>query len=171
MARMARDADRHPPSTWRRECGLVRPGGGAWRWLSDAHVLAALAAAVPVWVLLAMAVGDRMRVTTGWTGWIALVLAQPLVEEIVFRGVLQGQLLQWGLSRRRGPFTNANLATTVCFVGAHLFTQPPAWALAVSVPSLVFGHMRERFGSVWPAVFVHAIYNAGFALAAWWVHA
>jgi hypothetical protein len=31
--------------------------------------------------------------------------------------------------------------------------------------------MRERFGSVWPAVFVHAIYNAGFALAAWWVHA
>ncbi|MDH4290551.1 MAG: JDVT-CTERM system glutamic-type intramembrane protease [Aquincola sp.] len=168
---MAHDADRRPPSTWPREYGLVRPDGGAWIWLSDTHVLAALAAAAPVWALLVMTVGDRMHVTTGWAGWITLVLAQPLIEEIVFRGVLQGQLLQMGLSRRHGPFTNANLVTTVCFVGAHLFTQPPAWALAVSVPSLVFGHLRERFGSVWPAVFVHAIYNAGFALAAWWVHA
>ena len=47
--------------------------------------------------------------------------------------------------------------------------QPPPWALAVPVPSLVFGHLRERFGSVLPAVFVHIVYNAGFGMTAWWV--
>ncbi len=44
----------------------------------------------------------------------------------------------------------------------HVGTQPLGWALAVAIPSLVFGHLRERFGSVWPAVIVHIVYNAGF---------
>jgi hypothetical protein len=35
------------------------------------------------------------------------------------------------------------------------------------VPSLVFGHLRECFASVWPAVGVHVVYNAGFGLTAW----
>jgi membrane protease YdiL (CAAX protease family) len=59
---------------------------------------------------------------------------------------------------------------TVAFVLLHLRAQPLAWALAVAAPSLVFGHLRERFGSVWPAVLVHAVYNAGFGLTAWWGH-
>ncbi|WP_187272118.1 CPBP family glutamic-type intramembrane protease [Zeimonas arvi] len=33
-------------------------------------------------------------------------------------------------------------------------------------PSLIFGHLRERFDSVWPAVAMHALYNAGFGIAA-----
>ena len=42
-----------------------------------------------------------------------------------------------------------------------------AWALAVAVPSLVLGHLRERLVSVWPAVWLHMVYNAGFSGAAW----
>jgi hypothetical protein len=38
------------------------------------------------------------------------------------------------------------------------------------VPSILFGHLRDRFGSVLPAMMLHAYYNAGFALAAWWIH-
>jgi hypothetical protein len=64
----------------------------------------------------------------------------------------------------------ANLVTTAAFVALHFTAQPPAWALAVAVPSLLFGHLRERFGSVLPPVALHSIYNAGFALAAWLVH-
>jgi uncharacterized protein len=61
----------------------------------------------------------------------------------------------------------ANLAATVAFVMLHLLVQPPAWAIAVAVPSLLFGHMRDRFASVVPPIALHATYNAGFALTAW----
>jgi membrane protease YdiL (CAAX protease family) len=56
----------------------------------------------------------------------------------------------------------ANVLVTVGFVALHLHAQPLAWALSVAGPSLVLGHLRERFGSVWPAMLVHAFYNAGF---------
>ena len=92
-------------------------------------------------------------------------------SELLFRGLLQGQLLrlsQHGEELRRiGPVTWANGLTTLAFVALHLSAQPLAWALAVAValPSLVFGHLRERFASVWPAVGLHMVYNAGFAAA------
>ncbi len=70
----------------------------------------------------------------------------------------------------RSPFTLANLWTTAGFVALHFAAQPPGWALAVALPSLVFGHIRERFGSVVPAITLHALYNAGFAVVALWVH-
>jgi membrane protease YdiL (CAAX protease family) len=88
----------------------------------------------------------------------------------VFRGLLQGQLLRVtavnGQPRRWGPISRANGLTTLAFVALHLPTQPMLWALAVAAPSLVLGHLRERLGSAWPAVGVHAFYNAGFALVA-----
>jgi hypothetical protein len=55
------------------------------------------------------------------------------------------------------------------FVLWHATSQPLGWALAVTLPSLVFGHLRDRSGSVLPATFVHIIYNTGFGLTAWWV--
>ena len=39
-------------------------------------------------------------------------------------------------------------------------------ALATAAPSLLLVHLRERFGSVLPAMFVHAFFNAGFGLVA-----
>lgn len=159
-----------PASSLRAECGLRRPDAGWWRWLQDPQLLAAALAAVPVWWLLAISVGSHMRTATTGAAWLSLVLVQPVAEEIVLRGVLQGQLLRLGRGRRVGPLTLANLATTAVFVGLHLFTQPPLWALAVAVPSMVLGHLRERFGSVLPAITMHAYYNAGFGLAAALVH-
>ncbi len=108
-----------------------------------------------------------MQVAHTWGAWLSLVLVQPVAEELVFRGVLQGQLLRLGGTRRAGPFTWANLATTAGFIGLHLISQPPAWALATAAPSLLLGHLRERFGSVLPATLLHAVYNAGFGLVAY----
>lgn len=142
------------------------PSSGRWSWLGDAHVVAGLLAALPVWLALGLAAGGRMQVAATWGAWASLVLVQPIAEELVFRGVLQGQLLRLGGTRRAGPFTLANLATSAAFVALHLASQPLAWALATAAPSLLLGHLRERFGSVWPAVVVHAIYNAGFGLVA-----
>jgi membrane protease YdiL (CAAX protease family) len=138
--------------------------------LDDAHTKAAMLAALPVWLGLCVLVGEHMRSVTGWRAWIWFVLLLPVAEELVFRGVLQGQLLRLTSARRAGPLTLANLCTTAGFVAMHLPNQPLLWALAVAVPSMLFGHLRERFDSVLPAMMLHAYYNTGFALTAWWVH-
>ncbi len=154
---------------WWGHLGLSGPVSPRGAWLADAHLLAALLAALPVWFALGFAFGPQLRAPAGWGAWIALAVVQPLAEELVFRGMLQGALLTRTSRRRLGPVTFANLGTTLLFVAWHLGAQPHAWALAVTVPSLVFGHLRERLASVWPAVMVHMVYNAGFGLTAWWV--
>lgn len=157
------------------ELGLNRPHPPLLSWPPDAHLALALLAAVPVWLALAAWVGPQMRVPLGLWAWASLVLVQPLLEELVFRGLLQGQALALlsrdGQPRRLGPLTLANLLVTGAFVLLHLRAQPLAWALAVAGPSLVLGHLRERFDSVWPAVGLHTFYNAGFGLTAWLVAA
>ncbi len=136
----------------------------------DPHLIAALLAAVPVWAALGLWTGPWLRAPNGLWAWCSLLLVMPLLEEWVFRGLLQGQLLRvtavHGQPRRLGPISWANGLTTLAFVALHLPTQPLLWALAVAAPSLVLGHLRERLGSVWPAVGVHMAYNAGFALVA-----
>jgi membrane protease YdiL (CAAX protease family) len=166
---MVRSPTDRSVALWRRECGLVGPAPGRWSWLGDLHFVVALLAALPVWWALAVTVGPRMEAPVGRAAWLSLLVLQPVAEELAFRGVLQGQLLRWATGRRIGPVTLANLATTAIFVAWHLGAQPLAWALAVAIPSLVFGHLRERSGSVWPAVIVHIVYNAGFGMTAWWV--
>ena len=151
---------------------LDRPRAALSSWPPDPHL--ALALAVPVWAALGLVAGPLMYVPPGWTAWMSFVLFYPIVEELLFRGVLQGEVLRLtsrdGRTLRLGPVSLANALVTLAFVAAHLPAQPLAWALAVAVPSLVFGHLRERFASVRPAVLVHVFYNAGFGLAAWLAH-
>lgn len=156
-----------PARSLRRECGLVWPARGAAAFAADVHVIAAVLVAIPVWWGLATGLAPmRARAPVGWQAWMSLVLVRPVLEEVVFRGLLQGQLLRLGAARRLGPVSLANVLATLAFVAAHAFSQPPAWTLATLAPSLVFGHLRERFGSVWPAIVVHALYNTGFGFAA-----
>lgn len=137
----------------------------------DPHLALALLAALPVWLGLFLWAQPALRVPQGAWAWCSLVLVQPCLEEWVFRGLLQGEALRLTTRRgepaRLGPITWANAWVTLAFVALHLVAQPVAWALAVAVPSLVLGHLRERFHSVWPGVGVHALYNAGFGLTAW----
>jgi len=159
------------PPTLMQECGLTWPKPALTAWPPDTHLALALLLALPVWAALGLGAGGRLQAPAGWVAWTFFVLLQPLLEELVFRGILQGQALQLttsrGQPRRLGPLTLANVLVTIGFVLLHLRAQPLGWALAVAIPSLVFGHLRERMGSVWPAVLVHAVYNAGFGLTAW----
>lgn len=97
--------------------------------------------------------------------FLSLVLLQPVLEELLFRGVVQGQfrLRTWGGEKRWG-MTQANLLTSVLFVLAHAFYHPPLWAIAVFVPSLVFGYFRDRYGNITPSLVLHVYYNMGFFL-------
>jgi uncharacterized protein len=97
--------------------------------------------------------------------FLSVALWQPLFEELLFRSVIQGQLLQtmWGRKTWIG-LSLANLLTSTLFTLAHLASHSVSWSLLVFVPSLCFGFMRNRFGSVYPAIVLHAFYNAGYFL-------
>jgi len=124
-----------------------------------------MAAGPVAWALLAL----WLPITdVGWpiarpVQFLALVVLYPVLEELVFRGLLQGTLLRHGWGRRRaGPVTAANLVAALAFAAAHLLQGPPAWAAAVFLPGLVFGYFRERHG-IGAAIVLHAFYNTGFA--------
>lgn len=89
-----------------------------------------------------------------------LVVAMP--EEFFYRGYLQTRLQHaWGEGRGRllgarvGP---AFWLTQVLFAVGHL-GQPHFWRLAVFFPSILFGWLRQRTGSIVPGIVVHALSN------------
>jgi membrane protease YdiL (CAAX protease family) len=89
----------------------------------------------------------------------------PLVEELLFRGVIQGQLYR--IRRAENTllgFSYANWVTSLLFVAVHFVHHSPLWAVSVIVPSLVFGYFRDRDSSILPAIALHSIYNAQYLL-------
>ncbi|MDH5527032.1 MAG: JDVT-CTERM system glutamic-type intramembrane protease [Nitrospirota bacterium] len=146
----------------------------AWRpvpgLLQDRHFWLAAAAGVMVWgvmwVTLPLAPAS-LKQLFGWP-YLYLVFITPLLEELSFRGALMGWFRDyaWGRTRVAGAITRANLMASVLFCAVHFIYHPPMWAAAVFVPSLVFGHLRDRTRSVIPPILMHCWYNAGyFALA------
>ncbi|WP_372879015.1 JDVT-CTERM system glutamic-type intramembrane protease MrtJ [Spongiibacter marinus] len=89
-----------------------------------------------------------------------LILA-PLLEELAFRGWLQGYFWRTRLARQRvGNISAANIATSALFALSHTYSGPLLWSLLVFFPSLVFGYHRDRYQSVFPAFVLHLVYNA-----------
>ena len=136
-----------------------------WR---DPHLYLVLAGTAMVglglWALLAPGYA-RAIVSDPWQ-LLAMLLLYPVVEEWIFRGVLQGELLRHSRWRRAHlGLTRANLVTSLLFAAMHLIHQPPLWALAVVVPSLVLGHFRERYGKLWLPIALHILFNAVYLLA------
>ena len=131
---------------------------------------AAVMAAPVVWLAAAALWPDAVHwgavLDDGWRGaWRLFLLAglYPAAEEVVFRGVIQGWMLErtWG-GRRLGPVSRANVLTSLVFALLHVPSHPPLMAALVFFPSLVFGHARERTRSLaWPAG-LHCWYNAGW---------
>jgi membrane protease YdiL (CAAX protease family) len=135
----------------------------------DPQFAAAAAAGPVVWFAFAAALG--VRPDPAWAffadpvRFFGLAVAWPIVEEGVFRGVIQPALLRTrGGAREAWGVTTANVATSVLFAAAHLVAHAPAWALAAVVPSLVFGYFRDRYGSAAPGAALHVFYNCGWFL-------
>jgi membrane protease YdiL (CAAX protease family) len=105
--------------------------------------------------------------TAQWGLLFSLILWQPFGEELLFRGIIQGQLAQtsWG-QRSWLKISAANLFTSFAFVALHLFYHPTLWAVAIFFPSLVFGYFRERHQSLYTAFALHSLYNLGYLVTA-----
>lgn len=97
--------------------------------------------------------------------WFSVVLWQPVLEELFFRGFLQGRFLRqaWG-ARRLGGISAANALTALIFALFHLLQHSPFWAAAVFIPGLLFGCLRERSGCIYAPFALHAFYNLGYFL-------
>jgi uncharacterized protein len=87
-------------------------------------------------------------------GIFAIAIAAPLVEELLFRGLLQNALA------RRMPIWGAILLSSLAFAAVHL--QPYAIPGLMSL-SIAFGYLYHRTGSLRMNILLHMANNA-FAL-------
>ena len=90
------------------------------------------------------------------------VLVYPVLEEIVFRGLIQELVHEYLSKASLGPVSVANLLTSFLFTGVHFFYHPPLWAALVFFPSLVFGFFKDRTQGLMAPIILHVFYNAGF---------
>jgi len=132
-------------------------------WWHDPPFLLGLLAGPASWVTLALLGLPRPDDPPPIALLVTSVVVAPLLEEYLFRGLLQGALLKRArLARRRFGLSGANLIVSLLFALAHLWSQPAPGAAAVLLPSLAFGACRDRYGILLPGIVLHAFWNAGF---------
>ncbi len=95
-----------------------------------------------------------------------VVVLAPMVEEVLYRGMLQSALV-----RLEMPRWWAIAATSVVFVSMHIAAAPSAEALpgmlaALFVLSLGFGWIYEKTGSLLAPMVMHMLFNGGNLAAA-----
>jgi hypothetical protein len=88
-----------------------------------------------------------------------VVLAAPLIEELMFRGFFQ-RILEY----RQGDITKSVLLSAMVFALIHF---NPWWIVQIYLMGLFMGYMAWRTDSIWPSFLLHAI-NNGWSV--WWVH-
>jgi len=136
----------------------IRPAG--WRYaLFGALGTLAVSIAVSQLGIEPEGVKQAMEIATDPAQFVAslLLLAglAPLVEELVFRGLLYG----W-LEGRWGPRV-AFIVSSLAFAAAHV---EPAHIVLVLPLGVLFGWLRQRSNSLLPSLAAHVV-NNGFALS------
>jgi membrane protease YdiL (CAAX protease family) len=101
-----------------------------------------------------------------WQQVLLFVIAAPVQEEIIFRGLIQSYLQRrWpgAVALRSARLSTAVLCTAVLFAIVHVGSgfATVAGALVLSVAA---GEMRLRTGSLLPAVVVHSLFNVASML-------
>jgi membrane protease YdiL (CAAX protease family) len=130
-------------------------------FFKDSIFVFLLIAPLPVWLWLYITKG--VTGITNLSVLLSLVLLFPIIEEILFRGFIQPFLAK-RLHQRWSIFSLANVLSSILFVLAHFINHPPVCALAVLIPSLVFGYIQERTNNLAAPIALHSTYNAGFFL-------
>lgn len=126
-----------------------------------------LIAAIPFWLCLIYFFNFEpniswLRENIGTYLYIAAAL--PVLEEIVFRGFLQGQFVKRLGDRGLGVLSYANILTSMVFCAMHFFYHSPLWAALVLIPSLIFGYSKDKYKTLAAPIILHVFYNAGYFL-------
>jgi len=95
---------------------------------------------------------------SGIAGWVVVVLltvvGAPIVEELFFRGLLQG-----AFTRRIGAVP-AIFVTAIIFSFAHVLNEGPLAPFVLFPMALVLGYLRHRTGRLAAGMIAHASFNA-----------
>lgn len=92
--------------------------------------------------------------------FLALVVAAPVAEEVLFRGFFFGSL------RQRNSFVVTTLLTSVLFGAAHLLGGEPGssllWIAGIDtlVLSVALCYLREKTGRLWAPILLHSMKNS-----------
>lgn len=87
---------------------------------------------------------------------VSAVLVAPILEEGIFRGIVQSVMVETlGESRRWAVV----IVASVIFMSVHGWTNWQALP-GLCVLGLVLGWLYERSGSLWPSIIVHMGFNA-----------
>ena len=125
----------------------------------------AIVAALAYWLVLYLTVQPLLQPGWPWREPLLFLypaLLYPVVEELLFRGLIQELAHQHLKAWKLGPISHANLLTSLLFTGLHFINHPPAWAAAVFIPSLIFGFFKDRTGRLPAPVMLHVFYNSGY---------
>lgn len=130
---------------------------------NDFQLLLALIAPLLVWPWVAGL--DGIYIKAGLIHTLALFTAIPLLEEMLFRGVIQGWLLEkdWFNQVTAGA-SRANWFASIAFAGAHLWQHSLILLPGYLLVSLLLGHFRERYGGILVPVLLHGYYNLGLII-------
>lgn len=113
----------------------------------------------------------RMLIERGGDPWAwaviaAVTIGAPILEEIAYRGGLQGAMRALGI----GPWAAITL-TSVFFAIMHLGAIPPASRAGamtgLAILSISLGLLRERTGGLVAPIVAHAMFNVANLLVAW----
>ncbi len=91
-----------------------------------------------------------------WVSIVVTVIFAPVIEEVLFRGIL----LQKLLGRMKAPY--AIILSGVIFSIAHV---DPVRMIMVLPLGLYLGYTYHRLNSIWPGIFIHMGWNLLVALA------
>ncbi len=130
---------------------LLLQGGAFYLLLSI--MVAALPISPPPMSPIKQLVGTGVSGITAAVLMVALIA--PLMEEILFRGLLQGAL------QRKFSFLSTMLVVSVVFTAIHILSfglYLPALGV-IFIASLILCYLRQRHQSLWPPVFFHAGFN------------
>ncbi len=140
---------------WRDLAGLAGPATAPWRAFALVGFVV-LMAAEGLLEAVVPSVGELFSMPTEPLPYAAMavyaILLAPPMEELIFRGYLYGRL------REVAPAGFTIAVTSVLFALAH---HDGGWLYpAVVLPSAFFlGILRERSGTIWPCIAVHAAMN------------
>lgn len=112
--------------------------------------------------ITAYATGHWTTYAIGWPAILAFLVFGPVGEELLFRGLIFEQARRLWTETASPAIWLSTIAFSLHHIQLHRFPLDKAALaqLAFTVPmGLVFAQLRERSGSLWPALLLHVATN------------
>lgn len=126
----------------------------------DYRLLAALLAPLLVWPWVPA--WNHGVLKAGLLSAVVWLVSISILEEVLFRGFLQGWLLgRVSFKPKLFNLSRANWLSSLAFALAHVWAHALLWVPGYFAVGLVLGYFRERYRGILVPVLLHCYYNLG----------